>query len=352
MKTGLANTVFILLIIVISGCMKSTPVCNDEDSDHSFPRISFDFAEQNYWDGLPEVLSDGRRLPTRFVISDTYRSPRLDDPPYKIKVEFRLIPSGIVCVDGVNFVVDRPFYICTTELSLFQCALLLGSLDSDSYHEYLSNLTDRYNKQLDITVEDNVLNSDFSSYISNGELPALGFDYQYCMEVLSSASENYAVPVRLPSLAEWHFSLKAGADTKYWWGNEVDSKHAVSGDSSGRYLKLLQPVSQGYENPWGLHHMIGNASEVVMPTQSEWRKLRRHFVVDKYSNALKIIGPQLLLNVGGNVLNKKTFCFLYASDLKRQISTRTQTIQNVSGNWLYCVGMRPVIDIPYDYTID
>lgn len=82
----------------------------------------------------------------------------------------------------------------------------------------------------------------------------------------------------LPTEAQWEWACRAGAATRFWWGNDVDDtgKRLNVGDER---LKLVQPqwpretmpmndgfafpapVGQYEANPFGLHDMLGNVWE-------------------------------------------------------------------------------------------
>ena len=73
---------------------------------------------------------------------------------------------------------------------------------------------------------------------------------------------------RLPTLEEWEVAARAGAKTKYPWGDKFDAKRANiwNGDS---HLKnthddgfvYTAPVKSFPPNGWGLHDVIGNVFE-------------------------------------------------------------------------------------------
>lgn len=71
-----------------------------------------------------------------------------------------------------------------------------------------------------------------------------------------------AVPVRLPTEAEWEYMVRAGTTTAYWSGDTVADLSRVAWfreNSDGR----ARPVRQRPANPWGLHDVHGNVWEWV-----------------------------------------------------------------------------------------
>ena len=69
---------------------------------------------------------------------------------------------------------------------------------------------------------------------------------------------------RLPSSAEWEYAARAGTTTARWWGNELGTGRAVCNGCGSRWdHRSTAPVGSFPPNPWGLHDMLSNVSEVV-----------------------------------------------------------------------------------------
>ena len=79
---------------------------------------------------------------------------------------------------------------------------------------------------------------------------------------------------RLPTEVEWEYAARAGAQTRFWWGDAYDERMA---DCNGCALNSrAQPTFVGSwpANAWGLHDVAGNVREwtcsvFLVPMRSE-----------------------------------------------------------------------------------
>ena len=71
-------------------------------------------------------------------------------------------------------------------------------------------------------------------------------------------SEREDVKYRLPTEAEWEYACRAGTETEYYWGDEMDGRYAWYNINSE---KRTHNVGQKKPNTWGLYDMSGNVWE-------------------------------------------------------------------------------------------
>jgi formylglycine-generating enzyme required for sulfatase activity len=67
---------------------------------------------------------------------------------------------------------------------------------------------------------------------------------------------------RLPSEAEWEYAARAGAATRYWWGDEVGVAMANCAECGGRQdARAPLPVGSFRPNAFGLYDMAGGVAQ-------------------------------------------------------------------------------------------
>jgi len=83
---------------------------------------------------------------------------------------------------------------------------------------------------------------------------------QYVAWLSDATKKTY----RLPSEAEWEFAARGGAQTRYWWGEQMQPGMASCKDCGGA-AAADQPVKVGSfkPNPFGLHDMGGGVDQWV-----------------------------------------------------------------------------------------
>ena len=103
-------------------------------------------------------------------------------------------------------------------------------------------------------------------YVPSGDddAPVTNLSWSDTQQFLTWLSQITQKSFRLPSEAEWEYAARAGTDTNYWWGDQLqegmaDCKGCVDTYDSTQPLKVgsLKP------NPFGLYDMGGDVDQWV-----------------------------------------------------------------------------------------
>jgi len=139
--------------------------------------------------------------------------------------------------------ISQPFYMQTTEVTLKQWWALMG-------------------KQL------------FGRRKGPDNLPVTAVSWYDANEFIAELNARGKHTYRLPTEAQWEYACRAGTDTAYSWGREIDCSRAMYANNPGKAEACVADhQSQGLEigrpapvktyaaNPWGLYDMHGNVWE-------------------------------------------------------------------------------------------
>lgn len=103
-------------------------------------------------------------------------------------------------------------------------------------------------------------------FVANGkeDAPVTNVSWSDARQYVTWLAGVTQKPYRLPSEAEWEYAARAGTQTKYWWGDQLQSGMASCkncGDVSG----TEQPAKVGSfkPNPFGLYDMGGGVDQWV-----------------------------------------------------------------------------------------
>ncbi|WP_295386036.1 formylglycine-generating enzyme family protein [uncultured Thiodictyon sp.] len=94
--------------------------------------------------------------------------------------------------------------------------------------------------------------------------PAIGVSWDDAVAYCLWLSQQTGRPFRLPTEAEWEYAARAGADTRYWWGNAIGQGNANCAGGGSRWdNRQTAPVGSFSPNPFGLYDTAGNVWEWV-----------------------------------------------------------------------------------------
>lgn len=94
--------------------------------------------------------------------------------------------------------------------------------------------------------------------------PVTNVSWSDAKQYVAWLAERTKKAYRLPSEAEWEYAARGGTQSKYWWGDQMQSGHAGCKDCGGDN-SAEQPVKVGsYKpNPFGLYDMGGGVDQWV-----------------------------------------------------------------------------------------
>jgi len=107
------------------------------------------------------------------------------------------------------------------------------------------------------------------SYFHGDNLPVEQISWDDALEFCDRLSQQTGRRYRLPSEAEWEYACRAGSQTKYWFGQNINSDLANYDANSGYsttktrlFLRKTTPVDHfKIKNPFGLGDLHGNVWE-------------------------------------------------------------------------------------------
>ena len=103
-----------------------------------------------------------------------------------------------------------------------------------------------------------------------GDRPVINVTYRDAEAYAGWLSAETGKTYRLPTEAEWEYAARAGTDTLYWWGDEVETGHANCDGCGSRWdNRQSAPVGSFAANEWGLYDTAGNVAEWTCSEMAE-----------------------------------------------------------------------------------
>jgi formylglycine-generating enzyme required for sulfatase activity len=90
-----------------------------------------------------------------------------------------------------------------------------------------------------------------------GNRPVINVSWHDAVAYTKWLSSQTGKKYSLPTEAEWEYAARAGTETKYWWGNEIDKSKANYGWSFNK----TSAVGSFAANQFGLYDTVGNLWE-------------------------------------------------------------------------------------------
>ena len=112
---------------------------------------------------------------------------------------------------------------------------------------------------------------------ARGNRPVIGVSWNDIQSFIDWLNGRTGGNFRLPTEAEWEYAARAGATTRYSWGDDIGRNRANCrgcdwwGEREGHDERsVTSPVGSFPANAWGLHDMHGNVSEWVQDCWNEY----------------------------------------------------------------------------------
>jgi formylglycine-generating enzyme required for sulfatase activity len=155
-----------------------------------------------------------------------------------VTLALRPIEAGRFRMGDATVTLSRPFLLGITEVTQDQWDAVIGKNPSET---------------------------------ENGDLPVTNVswnDVQSFLKQLNESPAGKSYRFRLPTSAEWEYACRAGASTRYSFGDDTLDlvEYAWFLDNSER---KLSPVAQLRPNKWGLFDMHGNVWELTQDIHSD-----------------------------------------------------------------------------------
>ncbi len=112
----------------------------------------------------------------------------------------------------------------------------------------------------------------------------------------------------LPSEAQWEYACRAGTDTAYLFGDDInteqanfDGNHPPPGGAKGLYREKTVPVKALPANTWGLHQMHGNVWECCKDGPRSYVAAPQRDPVGSTDRAARVLRGGSWNNFAGNL---------------------------------------------------
>ena len=139
--------------------------------------------------------------------------------------------------------ISRPFYLQTTEVTVDQWRAVMGR---------------RW----------------FAKKKGTGDMPVVKVSWHDCKKFIRKLNLMTGDLYALPTEAQWEYAARAGSQTAFFWGDQIDCSRAMFANNSMKYNACISanrssrldsdgpaPVKRYAPNAWGLFDMHGNVWE-------------------------------------------------------------------------------------------
>ena len=132
-----------------------------------------------------------------------------------------------------------------------------------------------------------------------GNRPVINVSWEDAVMYTEWLSKQTGFTYRLPTEAEWEHFARAGADTNYWWGNEIGRGNASCYGCSAQWgwdaERKTAPVGSFIPNPFGIYDTVGNVWEWTCSEYTDEYNGKETRCLDKITN-----GGEAVVRRGGS----------------------------------------------------
>lgn len=215
-------------------------------------------------------------------------------------LRFVLVEPGDVDVWGRTLTIDRPFYVCETELTNIQAFALLSA--SDWEHHLIQRGVGHRARLATSGAEADAL----THYDAREDAPWINASLGEAVQAAMEASRRTRRAIRLPTVAEWLLSYAAFGPEDV---DEVWVPDAAAAPDALGLLPLMEDVPERKGDPdQPVRHLLGNAAELCIPSRAEVEaihdRVRRLFGWDEKQaepHLWNAFHPQAGIPMGGSV---------------------------------------------------
>jgi formylglycine-generating enzyme required for sulfatase activity len=95
------------------------------------------------------------------------------------------------------------------------------------------------------------------------DAPVTNVSWKDAKDYVAWLAKATGKPYRLPSESEWEYAARAATQTRYWWGDRLQSGMAACKDCGDTASERPIKVGSFRANPFGLHDMGGSVDQWV-----------------------------------------------------------------------------------------
>ena len=155
--------------------------------------------------------------------------------------------------------ITRAFYLGTHEVTVGQFRQFVEATGYQTAAETDGLGADGWNAEKRQLEHGAAYNWKNPGYPQTDNHPVVLIDWKDAKAFCAWLSEREGRVYRLPTEAEWEYACRAGTNTRFYSGDDVESVAAYGNLHEGQLLPM--PVGSSRPNAWGLYDMHGNAAE-------------------------------------------------------------------------------------------